>query len=184
LRYSPPYKQRNCASPPRRTEKETRRWPEEADIGAAARTAAQKKIACAQNAKSSARKRFKASARRRLRRAKARHKKGASQSANHREEDFKADGCDLRAYATSVSRGPPPAWRRRKVEPADSAVQSGRGSKSSLPRRRIPEGLCVKAGRRTTGRQGETLMKEGSAWNQPPRIKNSFWLFDDVECSK
>ncbi len=146
---------------------------------AASRSSAQKKSPARKAAgkpagktavKSSARKKLKTKARA-VPAAKHTRPKQRIAISHYRDEDFKADG--LRAYAhyrdlgvAAASQGAGAGAR----DPADRSLQSGRSFKTAFPRRRIPDGLCAQGlGEDLLEGQGETLMKAGSAWTQPPQ---------------
>ncbi|MGY4503653.1 mannose-6-phosphate isomerase-like protein (cupin superfamily) [Bradyrhizobium sp. GM24.11] len=104
--------------------------------------------------------------------------------SHHREEDFKADG--LRAYAkyrdlgiAAASRGLAQAHVIRLQGPCDPAEVS----KLHFHDVDFQMVYVLKGWVKTyMDGQGETLMKEGSAWTQPPKIKHMILDYsDDVE---
>ena len=150
---------------------------------AAARTAAQKKSPARKTAKSSARKPIKAKRASPVAKAKARPKQRIAIS-HHREEDFKADG--LRTYAkyrdlgiAEASHGLAQAHVIRLIGPCNPAEVS----KLHFHDVEFQMVYVLKGWVKTYMEgQGETLMKEGSAWTQPPRIKHLIMDYsDDVE---
>ena len=115
--------------------------------------------------------------------AKARPKQRIAIS-HHREEDFKADG--LRAYAhyrdlgiADASHGLAQAHVIRLIGPCNPAEVS----KLHFHDVEFQMVYVLKGWVKTyLEGQGETLMKEGSAWTQPPRIKHLIMDYsDDVE---
>jgi mannose-6-phosphate isomerase-like protein (cupin superfamily) len=167
---------------------------------AATRTAAQKKSPARKSvanktgaskaaAKSTARKTIKAKDRktkaRALPAAKARPRpKQRIAISHHREEDFKADG--LRTYAqyrdlgiAEASHGLAQAHVIRLIGPCNPAEVS----KLHFHDVEFQMVYVLKGWVKTYMEgQGETLMKEGSAWTQPPRIKHLIMDYsDDVE---
>jgi mannose-6-phosphate isomerase-like protein (cupin superfamily) len=165
---------------------------------AAARTAAQK-ISPARKAaaKSTARKHIKAkdrkTDRKTDRKSRARGLPAAKPPArpkqriaisHYRDEDFKADG--LRAYAhyrdlgiAEASHGLAQAHVIRLIGPCKPAEVS----KLHFHDVEFQMVYVLKGWVKTYMEgQGETLMKEGSAWTQPPRIKHLIMDYsDDVE---
>jgi hypothetical protein len=154
---------------------------------AAAKTAAQKKSPARKSAgktavKSSARKKLKAKrAAPAPRRARPKQRVAVS---HHREEDFKADG--LRAYATyrdlgfaDATSGLAQAHVIRLIGPCDPDEVS----KLHFHDVEVQMVYVLKGWVKTYMEgQGETLMEEGSAWIQPPRIKHLIMDYsDDVE---
>ena len=104
--------------------------------------------------------------------------------SHHREEDFKADG--LRTYAqyrdlgiASATNGLAQAHVIRLIGPCNPAEVS----KLHLHHIEFQMVYVLKGWVKTyLEGQGETLMKEGSAWTQPPRIKHLIMDYsDDVE---
>ena len=104
--------------------------------------------------------------------------------SHHREEDFKADG--LRAYAkyrdlgiADASNGLAQAHVIRLIGPCNPAEVS----KLHYHAVEFQMVYVLKGWVKTYMEgQGETLMKEGSAWTQPPRIKHMILDYsDDVE---
>ena len=157
---------------------------------AAAKTAVKKKWAgLGTSAKTSARKTIKSKGRAAppKAKAKARSKVRPKQSiaiSHHREEDFKADG--LRAYAhyrdlgiAAASHGLAQAHVIRLIGPCNPAEVS----KLHYHDVEFQMVYVLKGWVKTYMEgQGETLMKEGSAWTQPPRIKHLIMDYsDDVE---
>lgn len=169
---------------------------------AAARTAAQKKSPARKTAaKSTARKHIKAkdrktdrkTGRKTDRKTKARGLPAAKPRArpkqriaisHYRDEDFKADG--LRAYAhyrdlgiAEASHGLAQAHVIRLIGPCNPAEVS----KLHFHDVEFQMVYVLKGWVKTYMEgQGETLMKEGSAWTQPPRIKHLIMDYsDDVE---
>ena len=161
---------------------------------AAARTAAQRKSPARKTAaKSNARKPIKAKGRKADRKTKARGLPAAKPRArpkqriaisHYRDEDFKADG--LRAYAhyrdlgiAEASHGLAQAHVIRLIGPCNPAEVS----KLHFHDVEFQMVYVLKGWVKTYMEgQGETLMKEGSAWTQPPRIKHLIMDYsDDVE---
>jgi hypothetical protein len=166
--------------------------------GAAARTAAQKKSPARKTAaKSTARKHIKSKDRRTDRKTdrktrarglpaakpRARPKQRIAIS-HYRDEDFKADG--LRAYAhyrdlgiAEASHGLAQAHVIRLIGPCNPAEVS----KLHFHDVEFQMVYVLKGWVKTYMEgQGETLMKAGSAWTQPPRIKHLIMDYsDDVE---
>ncbi len=104
--------------------------------------------------------------------------------SHHREEDFKADG--LRAYAqyrdlgiADASHGLAQAHVIRLIGPCNPAEVS----KLHYHDVEFQMVYVLKGWVKTYMEgQGETLMQEGSAWTQPPRIKHLILDYsDDVE---
>lgn len=104
--------------------------------------------------------------------------------SHHREEDFKADG--LRAYAkyrdlgiADATHGLAQAHVIRLQGPCDPAEVS----KLHFHDVDFQMVYVLKGWVKTyMDGQGETLMKEGSAWTQPPKIKHMILDYsDDVE---
>jgi len=104
--------------------------------------------------------------------------------SHHREEDFKADG--LRAYAqyrdlgiAEASHGLAQAHVIRLIGPCNPAEVS----KLHFHDVEFQMVYVLKGWVKTYMEgQGETLMQEGSAWTQPPRIKHLIMDYsDDVE---
>jgi hypothetical protein len=165
---------------------------------AAARAAAQKKSPARKTAaKSTARKHIKAkdrkADRKTDRKTKARGLPAAKPRArpkqriaisHYRDEDFKADG--LRAYAhyrdlgiAEASHGLAQAHVIRLIGPCNPAEVS----KLHFHDVEFQMVYVLKGWVKTYMEgQGETLMKAGSAWTQPPRIKHLIMDYsDDVE---
>ena len=144
---------------------------------AAAQTAVKKKWSGHKTAaKSSARKTVKP-------KAKARPKQRIAIS-HHREEDFKADG--LRTYAhyrdlgiADATHGLAQAHVIRLIGPCNPAEVS----KLHYHDIEFQMVYVLKGWVKTYMEgQGETMMKEGSAWTQPPRIRHLIMDYsDDVE---
>jgi uncharacterized cupin superfamily protein len=154
---------------------------------AAAKTAVKKKWSgLGTSAKTSARKAIKSKARS-APAAKAKPKARPKQRiaiSHHREEDFKADG--LRTYAkyrdlgiADATHGLAQAHVIRLVGPCNPAEVS----KLHYHDVEFQMVYVLKGWVKTYMEgQGETLMKEGSAWTQPPRIKHLIMDYsDDVE---
>src|SRR5580700_3948625 len=156
---------------------------------AAARMPAQKKsparksAASKSAAKPSARKKLKAKGRAPAPVKRARPKQRIAIS-HHREEDFKADG--LRTYAkyrdlgiAEASQGLARAHVIRLIGPCDPAEVS----KLHFHDVEFQMVYVLKGWVKTYMEgQGETLMKQGSSWTQPPRIKHLIMDYsDDVE---
>jgi hypothetical protein len=158
---------------------------------AASRTGAQKKSArkaagkpaSKTAAKSSARKKLKTKARAVPAAKRARPKQRIAIS-HYRDEDFKADG--LRAYAhyrdlgvAAASQGLAQAHVIRLIGPCNPAEVS----KLHFHDVDFQMVYVLKGWIKTyLEGQGETLMKAGSAWTQPPRIKHLIMDYsDDVE---
>ena len=104
--------------------------------------------------------------------------------SHHREEDFKADG--LRTYAqyrdlgiASATGGLAQAHVIRLIGPCNPAEVS----KLHFHDIEFQMVYVLKGWVKTyLEGQGETLMKQGSAWTQPPRIKHLIMDYsDDVE---
>jgi mannose-6-phosphate isomerase-like protein (cupin superfamily) len=159
---------------------------------AASRTSAQKKTSARKTAgkpasktvaKPSARKKLKAKARAVPTAKRARPKQRIAIS-HYRDEDFKADG--LRAYAhyrdlgvAAASNGLAQAHVIRLIGPCNPAEVS----KLHFHDVDFQMVYVLKGWVKTYMEgQGETLMKAGSAWTQPPRIKHLILDYsDDVE---
>ena len=160
---------------------------------AASRTAAQKKSparkAAAKSAtKSTARKTIKAKDRKAKGRAQAPAKRARPKQriaiSHYRDEDFKADG--LRSYAhyrdlgvAEASHGLAQAHVIRLIGPCNPAEVS----KLHFHDVEFQMVYVLKGWVKTYMEgQGETLMKQGSSWTQPPRIKHLIMDYsDDVE---
>jgi hypothetical protein len=134
-------------------------------------------------AKPTARKKLKSKARTPAPARRARPKQRIAIS-HHREEDFKTDG--LRAYAhyrdlgvASASGGLAQAHVIRLIGPCNPAEVS----KLHFHDVDFQMVYVLKGWVKTYMEgQGETLMKQGSAWTQPPRIKHLIMDYsDDVE---
>ena len=151
---------------------------------AAAKTAALKKSPASKaTSKSSARKPIRAKRTRPVAKSKARPKQRIAVS-HHREEDFKADG--LRPYAkyrdlgiADASHGLARAHVIRLMGPCNPAEVS----KLHFHDVDFQMVYVLKGWVKTYMEgQGETLMQQGSAWTQPPRIKHLIMDYsDDVE---
>ena len=151
---------------------------------AAAKTAALKKSPAGKaTSKSSARKPIKAKRPPPVAKSKARAKQRIAVS-HHREEDFKADG--LRPYAkyrdlgiADASHGLARAHVIRLMGPCNPAEVS----KLHFHDVDFQMVYVLKGWVKTYMEgQGETLMQQGSAWTQPPRIKHLIMDYsDDVE---
>jgi len=161
---------------------------------AAARTAAQKKSPARKTAaKSTSRKPIQSKDRKsKDRKSKARTQPPARRArpkqriaiSHYRDEDFKADG--LRAYAqyrdlgiAEASRGLAQAHVIRLIGPCNPAEVS----KLHYHDVEFQMVYVLKGWVKTYMEgQGETLMKQGSAWTQPPRLKHLIMDYsDDVE---
>jgi len=151
---------------------------------AAAKTAAQKKSPARKAvAKTAARRKLKSKGRAAAPAKRARPKQRIAIS-HHREEDFKADG--LRAYAhyrdlgvAEASHGLAQAHVIRLIGPCNPAEVS----KLHFHDVEFQMVYVLKGWVKTYMEgQGETLMKQGSAWTQPPKIKHLIMDYsDDVE---
>jgi hypothetical protein len=154
---------------------------------AAARTAAQKKsarkTASKPAAKPSARKKLKAKGRAPAPVKRARPKQRIAIS-HHREQDFKSDG--LRTYAkyrdlgfAAATHGLAHAQVIRLIGPCNPAEVS----KLHFHDLEFQMVYVLKGWVKTYMEgQGETVMQQGSAWIQPPRIKHLVMDYsDDVE---
>ena len=151
---------------------------------AAAKTAVKKKWTGLRGAaKSSSRKTIKSKGRVSTAKPKARPKQRIAIS-HHREEDFKADG--LRTYAkyrdlgiADATHGLAQAHGIRLIGPCNPAEVS----KLHFHDVEFQMVYVLKGWVKTYMEgQGETLMKEGSCWTQPPRIKHLVMDYsDDVE---
>ena len=149
---------------------------------AAAKTAAQKKSSAKSTvAKSTARKKIKARAVPVAKRARPKQRIAIS---HHREEDFVTNG--LRTYAkyrdlgiAGATGGLAQAHVIRLIEPCDPAEVS----KLHFHDVDFQMVYVLKGWVKTYMEgQGETLMQQGSAWTQPPRIKHLIMDYsDDVE---
>ena len=150
---------------------------------AAAKTAALKKSPTRKTAKPSARKPIKAKRASPAAKPKPRQNQRIAIS-HHREEDFKADG--LRTYAkyrdlgiADASHGLARAHVVRLMGPCNPAEVS----KLHFHDVEFQMVYVLKGWVKTYMEgQGETLMKQGSCWTQPPRIKHLIMDYsDDVE---
>jgi hypothetical protein len=162
----------------------TRKSRKKATSRAAAKSAAQRKSPARKvAAKSSARKKLSARGR-----AQARPRRGVPKQrvaiSHHRDEDFKADG--LRAYAkyrdlgiADATGGLARAHVIRLIGPCDPQEVS------KLHFHDVDfQMVYVLKGWVKTYMEGlgENLMKEGSSWTQPPRIRHLIMDYsDDVE---
>jgi uncharacterized cupin superfamily protein len=154
----------------------------------AAKTAVRKKwTGLGSAAKSTARKTIKSKGRVHAAKTKAISKARPKQRiaiSHHREEDFKADG--LRTYAqyrdlgiSDATHGLAQAHVIRLVGPCNPAEVS----KQHYHDVEFQMVYVLKGWVKTYMEgEGETLMKQGSAWTQPPRIKHLIMDYsDDVE---
>ncbi|MDN4981657.1 cupin domain-containing protein [Bradyrhizobium arachidis] len=153
----------------------------------AAVTAVKKRSGTKPAARSSARKTVKSKARAttaRVATKKPARRKQRIAISHHREEDFKADG--LRAYAkyrdlgiAAASHGLAQAHVIRLQGPCDPAEVS----KLHFHDVDFQMVYVLKGWVKTyMDGQGETMMLEGSAWTQPPKIKHMILDYsDDVE---
>jgi hypothetical protein len=151
---------------------------------AAAKTAALKKSPARKtSAKTSARKPIKAKRASAVAKPKPRPRQRIAIS-HHRDEDFKADG--LRAYAkyrdlgiADASHGLARAHVIRLIGPCNPAEVS----KLHFHDVEFQMVYVLKGWVKTYMEgQGESLMKQGSCWTQPPRIKHLIMDYsDDVE---
>jgi hypothetical protein len=144
---------------------------------------ARKSVAGKTAAKSTARKKLKGKGRMPAPVKRARPKQRIAIS-HHRDEDFMADG--LRAYAqyrdlgvAAASQGLARAHVIRLIGPCDPAEVS----KLHFHDVDFQMVYVLKGWVKTYMEgQGETLMKQGSSWTQPPRIKHLIMDYsDDVE---
>jgi mannose-6-phosphate isomerase-like protein (cupin superfamily) len=156
---------------------------------AAARTAAQKKSPARKTvAKSTSRKQIKAKDRKTKARAQPSAKRARPKQriaiSHYRDEDFVTNG--LRAYAkyrdlgiAEASRGLAQAHVIRLIGPCNPAEVS----KLHFHDVEFQMVYVLKGWVKTYMEgQGETLMKQGSAWTQPPRIRHLIMDYsDDVE---
>jgi hypothetical protein len=155
---------------------------------AAARSAQQKKSPARKGTKSTARKTIKAKDRKTKARAMPAVKRARAKQriaiSHHRDEDFKTDG--LRTYAkyrdlgiAEASQGMARAHVIRLMGPCDPAEVS----KLHFHDVDFQMVYVLKGWVKTYMEgQGETLMTEGSAWTQPPRLKHLIMDYsDDVE---
>ena len=141
---------------------------------------ARKKVQARRTVKAKAKARTKARTKPRIK-ARPKHKFAVS---HHREEDFRADG--LRAYAhyrdlgfADATNGLAQAHVIRLIGPCDPVEVS----KLHFHDVDFQMVYVLKGWVKTYMEgQGETLMKEGSSWTQPPRIKHLIMDYsDDVE---
>jgi len=149
----------------------------------ARKTAAQKKSSARKAAKSTARKKI-ASKGRATAAAKPARPKQRIAISHHREEDFKADG--LRAYAAyrdlgikDATDGLAQAHVIRLIGPCNPEEVS----KLHFHDVDFQMVYVLKGWVKTYMEgQGETMMQQGSAWTQPPRIRHMIMDYsDDVE---
>jgi len=149
----------------------------------ARKTAAQKKSSPRKAAKSTARKKI-ASKGRATAAAKPARPKQRVAISHHREEDFKADG--LRAYAAyrdlgikDATDGLAQAHVIRLIGPCNPEEVS----KLHFHDVDFQMVYVLKGWVKTYMEgQGETMMQQGSAWTQPPRIRHMIMDYsDDVE---
>jgi len=152
-----------------------------------AQTAVKKRSGAKAAARSSARKAVKSKARTTTAKSSIKKPSRPKQRiaiSHHREEDFKADG--LRAYAkyrdlgiAVASHGLAQAHVIRLQGPCDPAEVS----KLHLHHVDFQMVYVLKGWVKTyMDGQGETMMVEGSAWTQPPKIKHMILDYsDDVE---
>jgi len=149
----------------------------------ARKTAAQKKSSARKAAKSTARKKI-ASKGRATAAAKPARPKQRIAISHHREEDFKADG--LRAYAAyrdlgikDATDGLAQAHVIRLIGPCNPEEVS----KLHFHNVDFQMVYVLKGWVKTYMEgQGETMMQQGSAWTQPPRIRHMIMDYsDDVE---
>ncbi|GGI23372.1 cupin domain-containing protein [Bradyrhizobium guangdongense] len=153
----------------------------------AAQTAVKKRSGAKPAARSSARKAVKAKARTTPAKSSAKTPARPRQRiaiSHHREEDFKADG--LRAYAkyrdlgiADATHGLAQAHVIRLQGPCNPAEVS----KLHYHDVEFQMVYVLKGWVKTyMDGQGETMMREGSAWTQPPKIKHMILDYsDDVE---
>ena len=173
----------------RRASKSARKTAKKLTTRTAARTAAQKKspprkaAAKSTAAKSTARKSLKGRGRAPAPVKRARPKQRIAIS-HHRDEDFRADG--LRAYAhyrdlgiADATGGLAQAHVIRLIGPCNPAEVS----KLHFHDVEFQMVYVLKGWVKTYMEgQGETLMQQGSAWTQPPKIKHLIMDYsDDVE---
>ena len=153
----------------------------------AAQTAVKKRSGAKSAARSSARKAVKAKARTTPAKSSAKRPARPKQRiaiSHHREEDFKADG--LRAYAkyrdlgiAAATHGLAQAHVIRLQGPCNPAEVS----KLHFHDVDFQMVYVLKGWVKTYMEgQGETMMQQGSAWTQPPKIKHMILDYsDDVE---
>ena len=147
---------------------------------AAAKSSAQKKSPRKAAAKSTARRKLKSKGRATAPATKARAKQRVAIS-HHREEDFKADG--LRAYAqyrdlgiADASNGLARAHVIRLMGPCNPDEVS----KLHYHDVEFQMVYVLKGWVKTYMEgQGETLMQQGSAWTQPPKVKHMILDYSD-----
>jgi mannose-6-phosphate isomerase-like protein (cupin superfamily) len=188
-RLCPPYEKNSVLAFRHKQKREAPMAKKKVASRAAAQPAVKKKWSGHKTAaKSSARKTIKSKARG-VSAAKAKPAKKARPKqriaiSHHREEDFKADG--LRAYAhyrdlgiADATHGLAQAHVIRLIGPCNPAEVS----KLHYHDVEFQMVYVLKGWVKTYMEgQGETLMKEGSAWTQPPRIKHLIMDYsDDVE---
>ena len=183
----PPYKFDSVLAS-RHQRKREAPWPRKGDIESRGQDRGEEEMDAGHKtaAKSSARKTIKSKARGAPAKAKAKKARPKQRIAisHHREEDFKADG--LRAYAkyrdlgiADATHGLAQAHVIRLIGPCNPAEVS----KLHYHDVEFQMVYVLKGWVKTYMEgQGETLMKEGSAWTQPPRIKHLIMDYsDDVE---
>ncbi|QOG17409.1 MULTISPECIES: cupin domain-containing protein [Bradyrhizobium] len=149
----------------------------------AAQTAIKKRSGTKAAARSTARKAVKAKARTAAPKKPARPKQRIAIS-HHREEDFKADG--LRTYAKYRDLGISDATHglaQAHVIRLQGPCNPDEVSKLHFHDVEFQMVYVLKGWVKTyMDGQGESLMKEGSAWTQPPKIKHMILDYsDDVE---
>ncbi|UPK32932.1 cupin domain-containing protein [Bradyrhizobium sp. 186] len=153
----------------------------------AAQAAVKKRSGSKAAARSSARKAVKSKARSASARSSAKKAVRPKQRiaiSHHREEDFKADG--LRAYAKYRDLGIADASHglaRAHVIRLQGPCNPDEVSKLHFHAVDFQMVYVLKGWVKTyMDGEGETLMKEGSAWTQPPKIKHMILDYsDDVE---
>ena len=175
---------------PHQTERENVNGQAEADIAGRGPHRRAEKIACAQNRRQKHRRQIQRREKNqglkaaRPRRAKRAAPKQRIAISHYRDEDFKADG--LRTYAqyrdlgiADASHGLAQAHVIRLIGPCNPAEVS----KLHFHDVEFQMVYVLKGWVKTYMEgQGETLMKQGSAWTQPPRIKHLIMDYsDDVE---
>jgi hypothetical protein len=191
LRLCPPYEAPFVLTSPHINGREStmaKKKPKKLVARAVTKTAAQKKsparkAAAKSAAKTTARKKLKSKGRPAAPAKRARPKQRIAIS-HHREEDFRADG--LRTYAhyrdlgiAEASQGLAQAHVIRLIGPCNPAEVS----KLHFHDVDFQMVYVLKGWVKTYMEgQGETLMQQGSAWTQPPRIKHLILDYsDDVE---
>jgi mannose-6-phosphate isomerase-like protein (cupin superfamily) len=175
----------------RRTKKPTKKSAEKPVARAASRTAARKKSPAKPLARKAAKTAAKSSARKKLAskgRAPAPVKRARPKQriaiSHYRNEDFKADG--LRTYAhyrdlgiADASHGLAQAHVIRLIGPCNPAEVS----KLHYHDVEFQMVYVLKGWVKTYMEgQGETMMRQGTAWTQPPKVKHLIMDYsDDVE---